>query len=204
MQRLNVRFVLIAFLGVVFAGCASTVVGPSSPAFQGRGKTQQEYFANDQYCRHNATTRAQAVQDATNQNTAASGVLGAAGGAATGAAVGSWHGNAGQGAAIGAGLGLLMGALSAASQAQAANQAGQQAYDVAYHACMYSFGHQVPGVAAQQQAPQAVPMPPPPPSYAPPAATQAPPPPPAASSEEACVPTGRSVKVPGGFAPECK
>ena len=196
---------LVVLIPFLVASCAPMVVGSSMPVFPGQGKSTFEFDSDRSQCHASAMADAQRVQDAANTNA----VLSILGTAALGAALGAATGG-GRGAGIGAAAGGVAGGAFGAAGASSASGPAQRAYDTIYYSCMYNRGHQVPGVApaAQQQAPRAAPMPPPPPgysapSYAPPAVTPAPPlPPPAASSD--CVPTGRSVKIPGGYAPECK
>ena len=109
--------------------------------------------------------------DAINQNTVGSAVVGTTIGALAGAALGGNH----EGAAVGAGMGLLMGSSVGSSNAQSAGYGSQRGYDSAYVQCMYARGHQIPvygrmlsspgSAGPAYGAPMAPPPPPPPPGY---------------------------------------
>ncbi len=201
LTRTAAFIVLVPFL----ASCAPMVVGSSMPVFTGQGKTPAEFESDKWQCHAPAMADAQRVQDAANINA----VIAILGTAAAGAAIGAATGG-GRGAGIGAAVGGTAGGAFGAAGASSASEPAQRAYDTTYFSCMYNRGHSVPGAQrsqpAQQQAPRAAPMPPPPPSYGQPPAFSPSygPPPPAASPSGACVPTGRSVKTPGGYVPECK
>lgn len=181
------------------AACAAVAPGPTHPAFMGSGKTAAEFQRDDDYCRKVAMQRTGiSPGDAAAQNTGIGAVIGMLAGAALGAAIGAATGSPSAGAAIGAGAGLVGGVGMGAAHGSATAASAQQRLDSEYYGCMYAAGHQVPGVAAQRsQTPAYAPPPPPPPasspSYGPPPAAAAP-----------CEPTGKYVKTPGGFVPECK
>lgn len=187
------RTVALVVLMPFLASCAPMVVGSSMPVFTGQGMSPAQFESDRSQCHTQAMADAGRVQDAANTNAIISIFGTAALGAALGAAVGG-----GRGAGIGAAAGGLAGGAYGAEGASSASGPAQRAYDTTYYSCMYNRGHSVPGAQRSQpiqQAPRSAPMPPPPPSYSQPPASAAP---------SACVPTGRSVKTPGGYVPECK
>jgi hypothetical protein len=97
----------------------------------------------------------------------------AAVGTLVGAAAGALIGGGRSGAAVGAGTGLIVGSSYGASASGATWYELQRRYDTAYVQCMYSKGHQVPGVARRYSDGNYSSAPPPPP----PAGTPPPPPP---------------------------
>jgi len=116
-------------LTALVSGCASAPTGPTVMVLPGLGKTFEQFNADDAACRQwglQATGR-------TPQATVASGETSAAGGTPTG--------NAG-GAASSATAAPSTGATTYSGQE------GQWRYDMAYQQCMYSRGHQIPGVPA--------------------------------------------------------
>lgn len=204
--KLTVLPVLVIFL---LTACATFgPPGPSMPAFIGSGKTQAQFDGDDARCRELATARAGDPAQV-QQSQAASGVLGTLLGAALGAAIGAAAGGgrgAGLGAAIGGGTGMIGGLGGGTAQAQADAARIQQRWNAEYYSCMYAAGHQVPGgvaPAVHRPAPAAPPPPPPAPPasshFAPPAAQAAP-----APAAAPCKPTGKYVKTPTGFVPECE
>jgi hypothetical protein len=168
--------ILISLIFMATGGCATMPTGPSVQVMPGPGKTFDQFQADDAVCRQWAGQQiGQSPQETANQNTVTGAAVGTAAGALLGAAIGSASGQAGSGAAIGAGSGLLVGTAAGASAGQAYGMDAQHRYDIAYQQCMYSKGHQVPGIAPAPAAPVAEAAPPPPPP--PPVAEAAPPPP---------------------------
>lgn len=144
------------------AACAPMPTVPHVMAYPGRGKTLNEFDADDANCRSWAESRieaspGQAAADSTVGGAAIGTLLGGAAGAALGAAAG----NPAIGAAAGAGVGLLGGTSYGAASGQAAAWSAQRRYDVAYAQCMSASGNQIPGARRPRR-------PPPPPGYGPP------------------------------------
>lgn len=167
------RWAACALLASLFlTACAPMPTVPNVMAYPGRGKSLDQFDADDASCRAWAehrigATPGQVATDTTVANAAIGTLLGGAAGAALGAAAG----NPALGAAAGAGVGLLGGTSYGAANGQAAAWSVQQRYDVAYAQCMYASGNQIPGRR----------RPPPPPGYGPhipPPPYGAPPPPP--------------------------
>jgi hypothetical protein len=186
------RHVILAPLLVsgLFAGCVTVPSGPSVMVLPGRGKSFEQFQADDIVCRQWA---AQQVGITPGQASAGSTVSGAAVGtivgAAAGAAIGAAAGSPATGAAVGAGTGLLGGTMVGAGRAEGSGYAAQQRYDMTYMQCMYAKGNQIPvarGSAPGYTAPSPPPPPPPPPAPVPPdippPPSGAPPPPPAGPS----------------------
>ncbi len=184
--------VALVLATAVLAGCATFgPPGPTRPAFIGTGKTPTQFYQDDANCRATATARAGDPAQV-QQSQAASAVFGTLLGAALGAAIGgaaSGGRGAGLGAAIGGGAGAATGIGGGTAQAQADAARIQYRWDAEYLSCMYAAGHQVPGAPAPAAHPA--------PAYAPP-----PPPPPPSTSP--CKPTGKYVRTPQGFVPECE
>jgi hypothetical protein len=132
--RWSAPLILAALVG----GCASVPTGPSVMVLPGLGKSFDQFNADDAVCRQwglQATGRSPAEAAAESGVTSAAGgtVVGDAGGAASGATAAT----------------PPMG--SAAAGAGGTKYSGQEAqwrYDMAYQQCMYSRGHQIPGVPA--------------------------------------------------------
>jgi hypothetical protein len=117
-------------LAALVSGCASAPTGPSVMVLPGLGKSFEQFNSDDAVCRQwglQATGRTPAEAAATSGGTSAAGgtATGDAGGAASGAI-----------------------AAPATGGTQYSGQEGQWRYDMAYQQCMYSRGHQIPGVPA--------------------------------------------------------
>jgi hypothetical protein len=169
----------------LLAACVSMPSGPGVMVLPGTGKSFDQFRADDANCRQYASNQlGGATPDSAAENSAVkSAVIGTALGAAVGALVGGQNP-----VATGAGIGLASGAAMGVGTANQSQYELQRRYDHAYQQCMYSLGHQIPGVSSsgngysrRQAAPYARPATPPPaPSAAAPAAPAAniPPPPP--------------------------
>jgi hypothetical protein len=169
MKNTPLKFATLSGLLLVLNACTTIPPGPSVRVLPGSNKTFDQFRTDDFSCRQFAlgqsggTTANQASNEA-GTNTAIAGTLI---GAVIGAALG---GN--RGASIGAGVGLLEGSAIGANTAQRSAIGTQRQYDNAYIQCMYSYGHQVPGmgITTRRSAPRttAAPeyyVPPPPPGY---------------------------------------
>ncbi len=133
--------------------------GPSVMVLPPRGKSFEQFQAEDATCRQWAAQQiGGSPQETANRNIATGAVAGTAIGAAAGAAIGSASGDMGAGAAIGAATGLIAGTATGASAGEAYGWRAQRQYDMAYVQCMYAKGNQVPGMTTRQRA--AAPPPP--------------------------------------------
>lgn len=164
---------------VALTGCATIPTGPSVMVLPGRGKSFEQFQADDVICRSWAsaqagTTPGQASTEAAMSSVAVGTVLGAG----LGAAVGAASGNPGVGAAIGAGSGALGGTMVGVGASQAAAGTVQWRYDIAYEQCMYAKGHQIPVIMQRPQRRYPAPLPPPPPPASAAPSSSPPPPPP--------------------------
>jgi hypothetical protein len=179
MKRFSRLVVLAA--PALLAACVTIPNGPSVTSLPGRGKSFEQFRAEDLDCRQYATNAIGGAtpEAAQTESAVKSGVVGAAVGGLAGAAIGGHNS-----AATGAGVGLLMGAMTGSAAAASSGYDSQRRYDSAYVQCMYAKGNQVPMSAPARAAgyrPQYYPpaqpgyYPPPPPGYE---AAQAPPPPP--------------------------
>jgi len=168
---------LLSIVGVVaLAGCVTAPTGPSREAFPGRGKTFEQFQADDASCRDYASvqTGGKSASDKANE----AGVGAAAVGTVVGAAAGALIGGGGRGAAVGAGVGLVGGSAIGSGTAQATYETTQRRYDGSYYQCMYAKGNKVPMYGRYVQNVPARPastQPPPPPPPPPPATGIAPP-----------------------------
>ncbi len=129
---------------VALSACAvAPPPGPSILAQPGKGKTEQQFEADDAHCRAYA---AQANGGVTPAQAAANSGLGSAAigtllGAAAGALLGAAAGNAGAGAAIGGGTGLLFGGAAGSDAAARSGASFQANYDNAYAQCTRATGN---------------------------------------------------------------
>lgn len=167
-QTLIPRMGVVA--GILFLGaCTVLPSGPSMLVLPGTGRSMDSFRYDDNECRQYAYAQVggTTTQQAANQATVGSAVVGTAVGAVAGAAIGG-----SQGAAVGAGVGLVGGSAVGTSSAYASGYGTQRQYDNAYIQCMYAKGHRVP-VPANMAYPRAersndAGIPPPPPPGAPP------------------------------------
>jgi hypothetical protein len=167
---------------ILLAGCVTMPAGPSMMVLPGTGKTFDQFRFDDQDCRQFASSQigGASAQQAANDSTVNSAVVGTAIGALAGAAIGG-H----QGAGVGAATGLLVGSSAGSNAGVASGYALQRRYDIAYQQCMYAKGHRVPAIghsaypsrpAYNPPAPEYL-APPPPPNTPPPPPPNTPPPP---------------------------
>lgn len=160
----------LPLLALTLTACTVMPTGPSVMVLPGSGKTFEQFRYDDVTCRQYAQMQIGGTNDAINQSTVGSAVVGTTVGALAGAALGGDH----EGAATGAGMGLLMGSGVGASNAQSAGYGSQRSYDSAYVQCMYARGHQIPVYGRMITSPGAsgptygAPMAPPPPPPPPP------------------------------------
>lgn len=140
---------LVVVVGLT--GCATIPTGPSVMVLPGRGKTFEQFQADNGVCRQWASTQ---VGTTPGQASTEAGV--------SSAAIGAASGNPGVGAAIGAGGGALGGTAVGLGSSEAAAGTVQWRYDVAYQQCMYAKGNQIPVAASSAYG---VPPPPPPPPH---------------------------------------
>jgi hypothetical protein len=164
------KFLQVALIVPVLGLTACVAVppapnAPSSASLPGRGKSPDQFRADDVECRNyaNAQVGGMTPEDAAVQSGVGSAVVGTAIGALAGAAIGG----SSHGAAVGAGVGLVAGTAAGAGAANASAYHVQRRYDISYRQCMYAKGHKVP-VARRQASPyprEPYYAPPPPPRY---------------------------------------
>ena len=157
---------------LLLAGCVTTPpTSPSVTVLPGTSKNFDQFRGDDGECRQYAYYQSggPANEDAMTNSAVGSAAVGTLVGAAAGALIGGGR----SGAAVGAGTGLIVGSSYGASASGATWYELQRRYDTAYVQCMYSKGHQVPGVARRYSDGNYSSAPPPPP----PAGTPPPPPP---------------------------
>lgn len=161
----------LLLLSLLALGACATVPpsGPSVMALPGKGKSFEQFRADDFACREYAGSRTNTTPEQASVN---SGVKSAAVGTAVGAAAGALLGGH-EGAGVGAGAGLLVGSMAGAGAAQRSAYTLQQRYDIGYTQCMVAKGDKVPQAAAQIERPPRyyrrrrvyLYAPPPPPAY---------------------------------------
>ena len=165
---MELKRVLIFFVGVVLGGCASMPAGPSVMVLPEAGKPFEAFQADDALCRQWAMQQIQVPpSEIVNKNLAGGAAIGTVMGAGLGAVIGAASGKPATGAAIGAGSGLVAGTAAASGPAHAAGWGAQQRYDNAYQQCMYAKGNQIPGLSAAPSKRARWIPPPPPPGYTP-------------------------------------
>ncbi|MBW2441807.1 MAG: glycine zipper family protein [Deltaproteobacteria bacterium] len=174
------RYPGLLMAAAVLAGCATIPAGPGVMVLPAPGIPFEAFQSDDSTCKQWALQQIQVPPHETvNRNIAGGAAVGTLVGAGLGAAIGSASGNAATGAAIGAGSGFIGGAAAASGPAYTAGWEAQRRYDFAYQQCMYSKGHQIPGLKRPARQARWVPPPPPPGHpYGPPKSTGALPPPP--------------------------
>lgn len=157
---------LVPVLGL--AACVAVPPGPPGPSaasLPGRGKSLDQFRADDVDCRNYASAQVGGMtpEEAAAQSGVGSAVLGTAIGALAGAAIGG----SSHGAAVGAGVGLVAGTAAGAPAAHASAYNVQRRYDISYRQCMYAKGHKVPAARRSAAPPPGEPYyaPPPPPPY---------------------------------------
>ncbi len=178
----------VALVGL-FAVSACTTAPPPGPtilAVPGKGKSGQQFAAEDAHCRQFAAQANGGVSpaQAANNSGLGSAVIGTLLGAGIGALLGGAGGAAGFGAAAGAGGGLLVGSSIGAGNAARSGAAFQANYDHAYAQCTIASGNRIaqpavveyggpggyggyaPGLIGPPPPPILVGPPPPPPGYA--------------------------------------
>ncbi|MBE7210953.1 MAG: glycine zipper family protein [Gluconacetobacter diazotrophicus] len=150
MRPLPVLAVATSGLLALSACTVTPPPGPSILAQPGKGKTFQQFQAEDQRCRQYAAQANGGVTpgEAANRSGLGSAVIGTLLGTAAGALIGAAAGNPGIGAAAGAGGGLLLGGAVGSDRAQASGARFQQNYDAAYAQCTQASGNVIalPGV----------------------------------------------------------
>jgi Glycine-zipper domain len=150
MRSLSRRMTLMAvFLPSLLAlgGCAvAPPTGPTVAVMPGKGKSFEQFRADDAVCRQFASAQIGGASPAAaaNHSAVGSAAVGTVLGAAAGAAIGAAAGNPAAGAAIGAGSGLAVGTLSGLGAADYAGSSLQHRYNLGYIQCMAAKGDSVP------------------------------------------------------------
>jgi len=164
----------LALLPLLALGACTVAppTGPSVVAMPGPGKSWDQFQQDQAFCEQYAQSQMPQpgqAEAASQQNSAATAVGGAALGAAAGAALGSVSGHMGTGMGVGAVVGALGGAAMAGDSTQAQADSLQRHYDIAYAQCMAGHGEQVNGpqqpYVIEEQPSYYPPPPPPPPVY---------------------------------------
>ncbi|MDD5240302.1 MAG: hypothetical protein PHG47_01125 [Sulfuricella sp.] len=152
------RMALYGVLGVVFAGCASAPIGPSTAVMPGAGKPFDLFRMDNAECMAFARQQTGANSgEVAREQIVTGAVAGVALGAASGALIGHGHERTTESMA---GAGLIVGSAAGANAANMSTASLQRRYDLAYQQCMYAKGNQIPGYASPRYVP--------PPSYSPP------------------------------------
>jgi len=149
---------------VLLQACAPMRPVPHVMAMPGKGKSLEQFDADDASCRSWAESRIGASPgQAAAESTVSGAAIGTLLGGAAGAALGAAAGNPAMGAAAGAGVGLLGGTGVGAGYGQQAAWSVQRSYDIAYAQCMYASGNRIPGRPRRPPPPSFGPYGPPPP-----------------------------------------
>lgn len=162
---------------LALGACATIPNGPSVMAMPGRGKTFDQFRADDYVCRQYASE--QLGGSTANEASVNSGIKSAAVGTAVGATAGALAGGH-EGAGAGAAAGLVVGAIAGSAAGSSSGYAAQRRYNASYLQCMYAKGNAVPvsGRFRRTYEQQSAMPPPPPPGSPPPPPPGSPPPPP--------------------------
>jgi len=158
------KWIALALVTGLFAGCATVPSGPSVLALPGTGKPFDQFQADDAACRSWAFQQVGGVTPggAAAGDIATGAAVGTLAGAAVGAAIGAATGNPAAGAAIGAGGGLVAGSAIGVGAGQWSGGEVQHRYDMADVQCMYGRGNRVPVPGALAASPTSRFLPPPP------------------------------------------
>lgn len=137
MHKHQRRYVAILF-SFFLAGCVTAPVGPHVAVMPAKGKTLEQFKADDQTCK--AYAQAQ-IGDDLEKDSAMNTLMDMAIGGAAGALGGQAIGHNTKGTVAGAGIGMSAGLATGAYQANKASDDAQIRYDNAYQECMHAKGH---------------------------------------------------------------
>ena len=137
MAKYQYRYAAL-LLSWVLAGCVTAPAGPHVSVMPAKGKTLEQFKADDQTCK--AYAQAQ-VGDDLEKNSAMNTLMDMAIGGAVGALGGQAIGHNTKGTMAGAGIGMAAGLATGAYQANKASDDAQIRYDNAYQECMHTKGH---------------------------------------------------------------
>ena len=137
MHKHQRRYVVILF-SFFLAGCVTAPVGPHVAVMPAKGKTLEQFKADDQTCK--AYAQAQ-IGDDLEKDSAMNTLMDMAIGGAAGALGGQAIGHNTKGTVAGAGIGMAAGLATGAYQANKASDDAQIRYDNAYQECMHAKGH---------------------------------------------------------------
>ena len=137
-MRRHQRPYIALLLSALLVGCVTAPVGPHVAVMPAKGKTLEQFKADDQTCK--AYAQAQ-VGDDLEKNSAMNTLMDMAIGGAVGALGGQMVGHNTKGTVAGAGIGMAAGLAAGAYQANKASDDAQIRYDNAYQECMHVKGH---------------------------------------------------------------
>ena len=132
------RFHAALLFTILLAGCVTAPAGPHVAVMPAKGKSLEQFKADDQTCK--AYAQAQ-IGDDLEKNSAMNTLMDMAIGGAVGALGGQAVGHNTKGTVAGAGIGMAAGLAAGAYQANKASDDAQIRYDNAYQECMHTKGH---------------------------------------------------------------
>ena len=137
-MRRHQRPYIALLLSALLVGCVTVPAGPHIAVMPAKGKTLEQFKADDQTCK--AYAQAQ-IGDDLEKNSAMNTLMDMAIGGAVGALGGQAIGHNTKGTVAGAGIGMAAGLATGAYQANKASDDAQIRYDNAYQVCMHAKGH---------------------------------------------------------------
>ena len=137
-MRRHQRPYIALLLSALLVGCVTVPAGPHIAVMPAKGKTLEQFKADDQTCK--AYAQAQ-IGDDLEKNSAMTTLMDMAIGGAVGALGGQAIGHNTKGTVAGAGIGMAAGLATGAYQANKASDDAQIRYDNAYQVCMHAKGH---------------------------------------------------------------
>ena len=123
---------------LILAACATAPLGPHVAVMPAKGKSMEQFKADDQYCKDYAQAQ---IGDDLEKHSSTNTLMDMAIGGAVGALGGQMIGHNTKGTVAGAGIGMAAGLAAGAYQANKASDDAQLRYDNAYQACMHARGN---------------------------------------------------------------
>lgn len=132
------RHTIAALAFLLLAGCATAPIGPHVSVMPAKGKSLEQFKADDKVCKDFAQAE---VGDDVEKSSGMNTLMDMAIGGAVGALGGQMIGHNTKGTVAGAGIGMAAGLATGAYQANKASDDAQIRYDNAYQQCMHTKGH---------------------------------------------------------------
>ncbi len=128
----------VVLMPILLAACVTTPTGPHVAVMPAKGKTLDQFKADDQICKDYAQAQ---IGDELEKSSAMNTLMDMAIGGAVGALGGQAIGHNTRGTLTGASIGMAAGLAAGAYQANKAGDDAQIQYDNAYQQCMVTKGH---------------------------------------------------------------